>query len=249
MYAILLANRSAALTELEFYLHAKEDVKDAIHHGYPSQKLDKLSARYKRITDTLEKTVDTSIEFNQKTAYAYCKVVKVPEIMTKLMPKFKHWMSLPLLNIAEPTFVHPALRLTNIEGMGRGIIVNQKVPKGTLLLKELPVDFAMDSQVFSRRTLTCHYCAVPIVFRVLPCPDCATSWYCSEVCVTGDRQRHKLLCCRNPFVRNVPALGRLGCQLYFQSKQRHLVMETVLKVENEKEFPKETVNEGYYQGE
>jgi hypothetical protein len=248
LYPILLANRSAALYELEFYVYAREDVKEAMAKGYPEDKVHRLEVRNKRISDNLAKTADTSIAFNQKTAFAYCKVVKNPEIMTKIDQKFKMWMNLPLLNLGEPTFVHPALRLTTIKGMGRGMIVKEKVSKGTLLLKELPFDFAMSSEIFSRKKLTCQYCAVPIVFRVLPCSSCATSWYCSEFCLAGDRKRHKLLYCRTPEVRKVPALGRLGYQLYFQSKRRPPPLEKVFKVGNEKDFSKGTLKEGYYQG-
>jgi predicted RNA-binding Zn-ribbon protein involved in translation (DUF1610 family) len=132
--------------------------------------------------------------------------------------------------------------------MGRGIIVTQKVKRGELLLAELPLDLAMDEKVFSRRDLLCHSCAINIAFRVYPCPDCATSWYCSTECRNADRQRHKLMLCSTPLLREGHNIGRLGCQLYFASKFSKPETETLLKVENEKEFPKGTVKNGFYQG-
>jgi hypothetical protein len=249
LYPILLANRSAVLYELELYSLAKIDVNEAMARGYPSDKMDRLVARSKRIDDNLEEALkDTSTEFNDKIAYAFRKISKMPSILHQISRKIKMRMEVPTLNINEPTYVHPALRVTNIKGMGRGIIVNEKVPRGTLLLKELPFDFAMDSDIFNIEGLACHYCGVRNVLRALPCPDCATSWYCSEVCKAGDQHRHKLSTCGIPEIQFLPALGRLAYQLYSHSKEKPPVLEKVLKVENENKFPTGTVKEGFYQG-
>ncbi|XP_041053792.1 SET and MYND domain-containing protein 4 isoform X4 [Carcharodon carcharias] len=220
--AVLYANRSAALYQLQRYQECLADIRRAQEHNYPRELEHKILVRHASCLHHLgvpDGAYDNRSRGNlgDGGGQGPC-CTALPSIQThsesRDPPSARGKAS------AVPGEVSPSIALHSDSSRGRHMIATEELRPGEVLIQEeafaavlIPEEGRRES--LPNEDLHCHHCLGQAELP-LPCLSCSFSSYCSELCRQHAWQQYHWLECR------------LGGLLLALGTFAHLALRTVL---------------------
>ncbi|CAG9857062.1 unnamed protein product [Phyllotreta striolata] len=163
-YSKALANRSAALFELQLYPECLTDIDRALENGYPDDLKPKLLRRKDNALKLLE----------SKTYPPY--YLPVPVIPEPFKSKSIECAS-------------DSIEIATSPSQGRHIIATRDIQIGEVLAVEEPYSSLLSSEYY----IHCHEC-LKLCYNLLPCSKCTEVFYCDDACRTEALEYHQYEC-------------------------------------------------------
>lgn len=208
--ALALANRSAALYNLNRFKLCLLDVELALKNGYPKEKRFKLLIRkvkslhilsvwsndLEEIKNELRKTKRS----NETEAYVKSEIQSMFDFIDDTEPSdidkddmdLVDEMSTKICNVNK-TLPNAAdcVEMSYDQEKGRYLLTNKDVSYGRLLLAEDPYACNL---AWSRRNSYCYNCLGDLYSCGIGCPNCTQILYCSEECSNARSDLHSIEC-------------------------------------------------------
>ncbi|GCC17986.1 hypothetical protein chiPu_0021608 [Chiloscyllium punctatum] len=194
--ALLYANRSAALYQLQRYQECLVDIERAQEHNYPHELLHKILARRTACLQRLGQADGASDLCSKEHLNARgrgrARIQSQPT--TGGAPHGQTKTSGTLCEIS------PSIAVRSDSSRGRHLVATEELRPGEVLLQEkafaaVLIPEGARREPFSNEDMYCHHCLEWTELPV-PCLTCSFSSYCSELCRENAWNQYHWLECR-----------------------------------------------------
>ncbi|XP_060704064.1 SET and MYND domain-containing protein 4 [Hemiscyllium ocellatum] len=180
--ALLYANRSAALYQLQRYQECLVDIERAQEHNYPHELLHKILARRAACLQRLGQADGASDLCSREhlSARGRGRARMQNQATTEGAPCGQTKTSGTLCEIS------PSIAVRSDSSRGRHLVATEELRPGEVLLQEeaftaVLIPEGASREPFSNEDVYCHHCLEGTELPV-PCLTCSFSSYCSELC-------------------------------------------------------------------
>ncbi|KAK4298803.1 hypothetical protein Pmani_028882 [Petrolisthes manimaculis] len=203
LYAICLANRSAALYHLREYRYCVKDIDEALEHHYPRELKYKLFKRKARLMSHMKQHIEARDAFRQALKWldwAKMEREKRIDIQTELQKWLKLYETGKVVknldipeSLTEPSLMVPVLTDGSNElfpslskkvevhydnNMGRFAVALEDIEPGETLVTELPYSSVLNREEYGTHCQKCF----KITKAPIPCKKCSSVLFCSAEC-------------------------------------------------------------------
>ncbi|XP_046648250.1 SET and MYND domain-containing protein 4-like [Daphnia pulicaria] len=225
--SLALANRSAALFQLELYEDCLEDIKLAIKKNYPSHLLPKVLIRKMKSLKKLGKEEDlqTTIE-ELESVMKHLQMTEKGKIQSDIRSVLldnQDNENGPREALSEKEdLVFPycgenssfkgassALNISHSKEKGRYVVANRDIKAGETLFVEQPNALVVLPDF---QTSRCHHCTRHSSAKRYPCLACGKIWFCSDSCRQESSCYHNFECGLEAVLNSV-GIAHLGARI------------------------------------
>lgn len=173
---LAFANKSAVYYEMELYEKCICNIELAKENGYPVKNFDTLEKRKQKCFEKMQLENDVHEE------------------------KIRDLLSLSHESNPKIPFIAKCLELRTNRKFGRHIITNQDLKVGEIIAIEAPFfkviksDERYESCDESNKYQRCSHCLNSSLMDLIPCSECSSTMFCSDVCKKKAQSYHKYEC-------------------------------------------------------